>query len=221
MMNTAAAAPHFVNEPEAQQQYARIKIPARLHVNLDGRTQKLPVADLSAAGFSVNAGLEALSLRQVYIGDLVFEVDGFDVTIDVSFVPRSFDSMNGRYGCEFQNLGHREFSALRYFITASLNGEVVSASDVLNTLSREDVEKTRKGKGSDDPGFFGVPRAMFGSLIVMAVALFAISFLISALSDIYFVTRAEEPEAGATFDAPVWSYGEYMIGEGETASEAR
>ncbi|MDX1553010.1 MAG: PilZ domain-containing protein [Marinobacter sp.] len=215
-MNTASVAPHFVHESDAQQQYARINIPAWLHVNLDGRAQKFPVADLSAAGFSVSVGPEALRLRQVYNGHLVFEVDGFDVPINVNFVPRSFDSMNDRCGCEFQNLGHREFSALRYLITASLSGEVVFASDVLNTLSREDVEKVRKGKGGDDPGFFGMPRAMIGSVIVMLVVLFAVSFVTSALSDIYFMTETES-EAVATFDEAEWANGEDLVG-GDTYS---
>lgn len=213
-MTTAAVAPHFVHEAEAQQQYARIKIPAWLHVNLDGRKQTFPVADLSAADFSVNAALEALRLRQVYNGHLVFEVDGFDVAIDVSFVPRSFDSMNDRCGCEFQNLGHREFSALRHFITASLSGGVVSAEDVLNTLSRKDFTKANKGKRSNGHEFLGMPRAMVRSLIVMLVVLFAISFGSSAIWDIYFVTKAES-EAGATFDALVWSYEDDLVGEGK------
>lgn len=211
-MNTASVAPHFVRESEAQQKYARITIAAWLHVNLDGRIQKFPVAELSAAGFSVSAGLEALRLRQVYNGHLVFEVDGSDVSIDVNFVPRSFDSVNDRCGCEFQNLGHREFSALRHFITASLSGELVSANDVLSTLSRKDVDKARKGKGSDEPGFFGMPRAMVGSVIVMLVALFAISFVTSALSDIYFMTKAES-EAVATFHAAEWANGEDLLGD--------
>lgn len=213
-MNTAAVAPHFVHESESQKQYARIKIPAWLHVNLDGKAQKFPVADLSAAGFSVNAGLEAMRLRQVYNGHLVFEVEGEDIPIDVNFVPRSFDSTNDRCGCEFQNLGHREFSALRGLITASLSGEVIVASDVRNTLSREDLTKVHKGKDSSDPGLFGLPRAMVGSLMVMLVALFAISFVTSALSDIYFVTKAE-PEAGAAIDEPVWSSGNDLTGEGK------
>lgn len=243
-MNTAAVAPQFVHESEAQRQYARIKIPAKLFVNLDGRTQKFPVADLSAGGFSVNTGLESLRLRQVYNGRLVFKVDGFDFAIDVNFVPRSFDSMNDRCGCEFQDLGSREVSALRYLITAFLSGEVVSAGDVLNTLSRENFTKARKGKGSNDLGFFGKLRAMVGSLIVMLIGLFAISFVISELWDIYFVTKAESAmvaseeiplsipkdakvttlvqagqqvkagEAVATFDAPMLSYVNDLVGEG-------
>ncbi|MEP1216435.1 MAG: PilZ domain-containing protein [Marinobacter sp.] len=212
-MKTAAVAPHFVHEPEMRQQYARINIPACLHVNLDGRTQEFPVADLSAAGFSVNAGLEAFRLRQVYNGRLVFEVEGCDITIDVNFVPRSFDSMNNRCGCEFQNLGHREFSALRYLITASLSGAVVSAGDVLNTLSSKDVTKSNEGKRNNDHEFMGLPRAMVRSLLVMLVVLSAVSFGSSALWDIYFVARAE-PAMENSDGAPMLSYGEDLFEEG-------
>ena len=243
-MNTAAVAPQFVHESEAQRQYARVRIPAKLFVSLDGTTHKFPVADLSAGGFSVNTGLESFRQGRLYNGRLVFKVDGFDLAIDVSFVPRSFDSANDRCGCEFQNLGAREVSALRYLITAFLSGEVVSAGDVLNTLSRENFTRARKGKGSNDLGFFGKIRAMLGSLIVMALGLSAISFVASELWDIYFVTKAEsamvaseqipvtipkdanvtilvesgqQVKAGdpiATFDAPMLSYVNDLVGEG-------
>ncbi|EON91731.1 alginate biosynthesis protein Alg44 [Marinobacter lipolyticus SM19] len=243
-MNTAAVAPQFVHESEAQRQYARVKIPAKLFMNLDGTTQKFPVADVSAGGFSVNTGLESLRQRRLYNGRLVFKVDGFDFAVDVNFVPRSFDPASDRCGCEFQDLGAREVSVLRYLITAFLSGEVVSAGDVLNTLSRENFTKARKSKGSNDLGFFGKVRAMFGSLVVMLAGLSAISFVASELWDIYFVTKAEsamvaseqipvripkdakvttlvkpgqEVKAGetiATFDAPMMSYVNDLVGEG-------
>ena len=61
-MNMAASRadiePQFVHESEAQRQYARVRIPAKLFVNLGGSTHNFPVADLSAGGFSVNTGLE-------------------------------------------------------------------------------------------------------------------------------------------------------------------
>lgn len=243
-MNTAAVAPQFVHESEAQRQYARVRIPAKLFVSIDGTTHKFPVADLSAGGFSVNTGLESFRQGRLYNGRLIFKVDGFDFAVDVNFVPRSFDSMNDRCGCEFQDLGAREVSVLRYLITAFLSGEVVSAGDVLNTLSRENFTKARKSKGGNDLGFFGKLRAMVGSLIVMMIGLFAISFVASELWDIYFVTKAEsamvaseqipvripkdanvttlvksgqEVKAGetiATFDAPMLSYVNDLVGEG-------
>lgn len=243
-MNTAAVAPKFVHESEAQRQYARVRIPAKLFVNLDGTTFKFPVADLSAGGFSINTGSESLRRNQLYSGRLIFKVDGFDLAMEVGFVPRAQDGGGDRCGCEFQNLGASEVSTLRYLITAFLSGELVSAGDVLNTLSRENFTKARKSKGSNDLGFFGSLRAMIASLVFMAVGLMAVSFVAWQLWQIYFVTTAESAmvaseqipirvpkdakvttlvkagqqvkagEAIATFDAPMLSYVNDLVGEG-------
>lgn len=136
-MNTAAIAPQFVHESEAQRQFARVRMPAKLFVKLDGTTVKFPIEDMSAGGFGIKLGNEGLRRGQVYNGRLVFRIDGFDLAVDVEFVPRNFTGNDGRCGCEFQNLGANEVSVLRYLITSFLSGELVSAGDVLNTLSRE------------------------------------------------------------------------------------
>ncbi|MEP4464974.1 MAG: alginate biosynthesis protein Alg44, partial [Marinobacter alexandrii] len=136
-------------------------------------------------------GNEGLRRGQVYNGRLVFRIDGFDLAVDVEFVPRNFTGNDGRCGCEFQNLGANEVSVLRYLITSFLSGELVSAGDVLNTLSRENFTKARKGKGSQALGFFASARAMVVSLVMMAVGLIAVAFIGYQLWQIYFVTTAE------------------------------
>ncbi|WP_375170548.1 PilZ domain-containing protein [Marinobacter sp.] len=243
-MNTAAIAPNFVHESEAQRQFARVRMPAKLFVKLDGTTMKFPIEDLSAGGFGIKLGTEGLRRGQVYNGRLVFRIDGFDLAVDVEFVPRSFTGNDNRCGCEFQNLGANEVSVLRYLITSFLSGELVSAGDVLNTLSRENFTKARKGKGSQALGFFASARAMVVSLLVMAIGLLALTFVGYQLWQIYFVTTAEsamvaseqvpvripkdakvttlvdageQVEAGqaiATFDAPMLSYVNDLVGNG-------
>lgn len=241
-MNTAAIAPQFVHESEAQRQFARVRIPAKLFVKLDGTTVRFPIEDMSAGGFGIKLGNEGLRRGQVYNGRLVFRIDGFDLAVDVEFVPRNFTGNDGRCGCEFQNLGANEVSVLRYLITSFLSGELVSAGDVLNTLSRENFTKARKGKGSQALGFFASARAMVVSLVMMAVGLIAVAFIGYQLWQIYFVTTAEsamvasenvpvrlpkdakvttlveagdQVEAGqaiASFDAPMLSYVNDLVG---------
>lgn len=243
-MNSAAAAPQFVHESEAQRQFARVRLPAKLLVNLDGHTGKFAVDDISAGGFSVQTGAESLRRGQLYNGRLVFKVDGFDLAMEVGFVPRVMDPERGRCGCEFQNLGPQEVSTLRYLITSFLSGELVSAGDVLNTLSRENFTRARKGKGSQDLGFLGRIRATMASLVFMLVGMIAVGYVGYQLWQIYFVTHAEsamvaseqvpvsvpkdakvttlvkagEPvkagQAIATFDAPMLAYVNDLVGEG-------
>jgi len=248
-MNTAAIAPQFVHESEAQRQFARVRMPAKLFVKLDGTTMKFPIEDLSAGGFGIKLGNEGLRRGQVYSGRLVFRIDGFDLAVDVEFVPRSFEGNDNRCGCEFQNLGANEVSVLRYLITSFLSGEVVSAGDVLNTLSRENFTKSRKSKGSQALGFFASARAMVVSLLMMGLGLIAVGFIGFQLWQIYFVTTAEsamvasenvpvrlpkdakvttlveagdQVEAGqaiASFDAPMLSYVNDLVGNGNYTVE--
>ncbi|WP_286221631.1 PilZ domain-containing protein [Marinobacter apostichopi] len=248
-MNTAAIAPQFVHESEAQRQFARVRMPAKLFVKLDGTTVKFPIEDMSAGGFGIKLGNEGLRRGQVYNGRLVFRIDGFDLAVDVEFVPRNFTGNDGRCGCEFQNLGANEVSVLRYLITSFLSGELVSAGDVLNTLSRENFTKARKGKGSQALGFFASARAMVVSLVMMTVGLIAVAFIGYQLWQIYFVTTAEsamvasenvpvrlpkdakvttlveagdQVEAGqaiASFDAPMLSYVNDLVGNGNYTVE--
>lgn len=248
-MNTAAIAPQFVHESEAQRQFARVRLPAKLFVKLDGTTVKFPIEDMSAGGFGIKLGSEGLRRGQVYSGRLVFRIDGFDLAVDVEFVPRNFTGNDNRCGCEFQNLGANEVSVLRYLITSFLSGEIVSAGDVLNTLSRENFTKSRKSKGTQALGFFASARALVVSLLMMGLGLIAVGFIGYQLWQIYFVTTAEsamvasenvpvrlpkdakvttlvEPgdqvEAGqaiATFDAPMLSYVNDLVGNGNYTVE--
>ncbi len=248
-MNTAAIAPQFVHESEAQRQFARVRMPAKLFVKIDGTMRTFTVADVSAGGVSIHVGPEALREGQVYNGRLVFKIDGFDLAVDVDFVPRNFSSQNDRCGCEFQNLGANEVSVLRHIITTFLSGELVSAGDVLNTLSRENFTKARKGKANQSLGFFASMRAMVVSLMVMGLGLIAVSYVAYQLWQIYFVTTAEtamvasenvpvslpkdakvttlveagdQVEAGqaiATFDAPMLSYVNDLVGNGNYTVE--
>ncbi|GAA0847650.1 alginate biosynthesis protein Alg44 [Marinobacter szutsaonensis] len=248
-MNTAAIAPQFVHESEAQRQFARVRMPATLFVKLDGAPVRFPLEDLSAGGFCIRLGNESLRRGKVYNGRLVFKVDGMDMAVEVEFVPRNLGHDSDRCGCEFQNLGQREVSVLRYLITSFLSGELVSAGDVLNTLSRENFTKARKSKSSQALGFFASARAMVVSLVVMGIGLIAVTFIGYQLWQIYFVTKAEtamvasedipvslpkdgkvttlvkpgdQVEAGqpiATFDAPMLSYVNELVGNGNYTVE--
>ncbi|NIV38280.1 MAG: hemolysin D, partial [Anaerolineae bacterium] len=87
-------------------------------------------------------------------------------------------------------------------ITSFLSGELVSAGDVLNTLSRENFTKARKSKSSQALGFFASARAMIVSLVVMGIGLIAVTFIGYQLWQIYFVTKAETAMV-ASEDIPV------------------
>lgn len=140
-MNTAVNV-NVVHESEAQRQFARVKLPARIRyigANREGVDARL--LDLSAGGFAFTASGAPIQPGDLYKGKLLFQVDSISFSLEVEFQVRSVDPASRRVGCEFQNLKPREVAALRYLITSYLAGEVIGVGDMLNTLQRENFTK--------------------------------------------------------------------------------
>ncbi len=185
---------NVVHEAEAQRQYARLKLPAKIvYRTPQGQELEAQVLDLSVGGFSFEPGNALLSEGQHYKGKLKFEVEGIGFVMDVQFQVRSLSSSK-RAGCEFHNLKPREISALRYLISSFLSGELVNVGDLINTLQRENFTKARKG--SDDGRFslFQRTKAMGLSLGIFLVGVAACTYILYQLYDVYFITHADSAQ---------------------------
>lgn len=235
---------NLVHESEAQRQYARIRIPARIALKHEGRVIGLKVSDLSAGGFSLLVGDNSLRHQRSHEGRLEFDVNGFKLAMDVRFVIRNVTEDGRRLGCEFQDLGHEQIATLRHVITSYLSGELVSAGDVLNVLSRNNYTGPRKQKSGQALGFVGRARALTASLVMLVVGVGAFSWVAVQLWHAYFETEAswavvsapevtvtlprdgkvtpvvssgDEVKAGqalATFESPLLSYADNLVGKG-------
>lgn len=191
-MNTAVNV-NVVHESEAQRQFARVKLPARIRyigANREGVDARL--LDLSAGGFAFTASGAPIQPGDLYKGKLLFQVDSISFSLEVEFQVRSVDPASRRVGCEFQNLKPREVAALRYLITSYLAGEVIGVGDMLNTLQRENFTKARKqGGGNGGMGFFGRVRAVTLSTAIFVVGVGAFAFILNQMYNLYFVTHAD------------------------------
>lgn len=184
---------NIVHESEAQRQYARLKIPARIRVRAPtGETVESELLDLSAGGFSFLQTAQPMKLGGQHKGKLVFQIDGLSMAIDIDFQVRSVYAEGQRVGCEFNNLRPREVAALRYLITSYTSGELVTMGDMLNTLQRDNFTKSRKGQaGGEGMGFFSRLRALSFSLVIFLVGVVAFSYILNQLYNLYFVTHAD------------------------------
>lgn len=189
----AASNSNIVHESEAQRQYARLKMPARIRfLGANREAQESTLLDLSAGGFSFNQGNQPMKLGGHHKGKLLFQVDGLSMAIDVEFQVRSVYDADQRVGCEFHNLRPREVAALRYLITAYTSGEMVTLGDMLGTLQRDNFTKVRKGKdGGGAMGFLSRLRALSFSLAILLVGVGAFSYILNQLYNLYFVTHAD------------------------------
>ncbi len=195
-MNAAtgvASNANVVHESEAQRQYARLKMPARVRFPGPNRQAlECELLDLSAGGFSFSDTAHPLSVGGHHKGKLVFQVDGLGMAIDVEFQVRSVQGDGARIGCEFHNLRPREVAALRYLITSYTSGEMVTMGDMLNTLQRDNFAKSRKGRdGGAGMGFFSRLRALSFSLAIFLIGVGAFTYILNQLYQLYFVTHAD------------------------------
>lgn len=185
---------NVVHEAEAQRQYARLKLPAKIRYRTpQGQELEAQLLDLSVGGFGFQPGNTLLSEGQRFHGKLMFEVEGIGFAMDVQFQVRSL--VDGkRAGCEFHELRPREIAALRYLISSFLSGELVNVGDLISTLQRENFTKPRKGKGDDKMSLAARVKALGLSLSIFLVGVAAGSYVLYQLYDVYFITHADSAQ---------------------------
>ncbi|BCR24756.1 PilZ domain-containing protein [Aquipseudomonas alcaligenes] len=185
---------NVVHEAEAQRQYARLKLPAKIRYRTpQGQELEAQLLDLSVGGFGFQPGNTLLSEGQRFHGKLMFEVEGIGFAMDVQFQVRSL--VDGkRAGCEFHELRPREIAALRYLISSFLSGELVNVGDLISTLQRDNFTKPRKGKGDDNMSLAARVKALGLSLSIFLVGVAASSYVLYQLYDVYFITHADSAQ---------------------------
>lgn len=185
---------NVVHESEAQRQYARLKLPAKIvYRSPQGQDLEAPLLDLSAGGFSFEPNSGLISEGQHLRGKLMFEIEGIGFAMDVEFQVRSLQG-GKRVGCEFHNLKPREVSALRYLISGFLSGELVTVGDLISTLQRDNFTKARNNKADGPVSPLARLRALGLSLAIFLVGVGACSYVLYQLYDIYFVTHADSAQ---------------------------
>ncbi|WP_137817269.1 alginate biosynthesis protein Alg44 [Pseudomonas sp. 2FG] len=213
---------NVVHESEAQRQYARLKLPAKIrYYSPQGQELEAQLLDLSAGGFSFELNNELVTEGRHYRGKLMFEVDGIGFAMDIEFQVRSIIG-GKRAGCEFHSLRPREISALRYLISSFLSGELVNVGDLINTLQRENFTKARNNKGESDSSFLGRLRAVGFSLAIFLVGVSACSYVLYQLYDIYFVTHADSAQVsvpGQQVSMPREGAVQSLVAVGSTVSK--
>lgn len=186
----------IVHESEAQRQFVRVKLPATIQFTADGTRKQFSLHDISAGGFSFDPGQAIFKIGSVFVGHVVLNVDSVGFTIPVTFEVRTIDAQTGRVGCFFQDLGIKEVSALRQIITSFLGGELVSTGEMLTTLGRENFVRARNAGGGLSSS--GKVRALFGTLVALAVGVVAFGYASFKLYDLVFVTHATAAKVAAT-----------------------
>lgn len=132
----------IVHESEAQRQFVRVQLPAR--VELKGKTYV--VKDVSSGGLGIRdiAGdfVRGQILKLVLI--LPFADFALDITLEAQV--QSYDDEQCAMGVRFSSLTASQVSLLNHVLKAFIAGDVVAAGDLLSVVSRENFVKLRQQK---------------------------------------------------------------------------
>ena len=194
---TAANPVNLVHEAEAQRQFVRVRIPATVKFRVGVEEREHALHDISSGGFSFDIGNRSYRLGDRFTGQLTIRIDSVGFSIPVNFDIRTLEADGTRVACVFQNLGAAEIAALRQIITSYLGGELITANDMLATLSRENFVKQRGNRLGGGLGSGDKIRAFIGTLLALILGLAAFGYAISRLYEIVVVTHATAAKVAA------------------------
>lgn len=215
----------IVHESEAQRRHARVRIPATLVIEVDGKPSSLSVQDLSASGFSLKDDTNLLSIGSHKKGALKFNFDGVDIAVNINFqVVSEFGESKKRLGCEFHDLGEKETSTIRLVITKFLAGDMTTSGDVIHILNRDNFAKARAKKSSAALTGKERVKALMGTTIVFLIGVLAFAFIMKNVYNSFFVTKATAgviaTESIKTV-APREGYVELLVKPGEQVTKGQ
>lgn len=137
---------NVVHEAEAQRQYARLKLPAKIRYRPPQARNW--TSSCSTCRWAVSASSQAIrcsARASVFTASWMFEVEGIGFAMDVQFQVRSL--VDGKCaGCEFHELRPREIAALRHWISSFLSGELVNVGDLISTLQRDTLTRRARAR---------------------------------------------------------------------------
>lgn len=144
-MNTLTP-PNVVHESETQRQYVRARLPSELELDTPEGTRRYPLRDLSGGGMGFDGEGGAFAVGQLCKGRVHLTLNNIALAVPVSFYVRYVDSESGIVGGRFEQLDTSTVATLRRVVSAFLGGELISAGDILHTLSRNNFTSPRPGQ---------------------------------------------------------------------------
>lgn len=138
-------APAIVHEAEAQRQYVRVYLPARLSIG----SHEFTVADWSVhgAGFALNekqaSGLK-FKVGAKYKTVIHFPMEGYEISLPVLVQVKYHDIEERRVGVVYHSLNHGQLSTLQLLVSSYINGEILASGDVIAMAGRDNMVKARK-----------------------------------------------------------------------------
>lgn len=206
MGQTTKATDQIVHESEAQRQFVRLQMPAQIQMN----NVRYSIKDLSSGGLGI-FGLEPAPKKgEVLEFELILPFMDFALDIKLKAEAIHIDKKNKLTGCRFTDVNQNQVSILNHVIKSFMAGDIVSGSEILNVVSRENFVNVRK-HGADATPSTGAKIKQYGVYGLLALATLALGFFIfnNILSNMFIVKSANSQVSAQTMSVLAPTSGVY------------
>ena len=130
----------IVHESEAQRQFVRIQMPAKVEHN--GKLHG--IRDLSTGGIAILDAEGSFQKGAILPIKLLLPFQDFTLDINIDAQVQNFDEADHAVGARFTNLSKQQISLLNHIIKSFIAGDVVESGDLLNVVARDSFVRVRK-----------------------------------------------------------------------------
>ena len=191
-----------------QRERAHPRVRLNGHVEFGGHRYRL--FDISLGGFCFELNGAVVRPGDSHAGAVAIALNGVAVTLNARFQIRSADPASKRAGCQFQNLGQAETTALRNVINAQLTGDSLSVADVTSSAAPSHAPPPRPSMPTPSmqprPTIAppersgGRMRALLGTALFLGAAVVAAGYTARQLNRVVFASTATAAKvAGPTY----------------------
>jgi alginate biosynthesis protein Alg44 len=187
----------IVHEAIDERQHVRTRLPATAQLSIKGQSRPCEIIDISLGGMSL--AIKGGRPEESDTADLVvpgmttnatilLNLQHFELNIAASVKVVAVDGEMVRVA--FVEIDRKKMDTLRYVISSYISGDVVNIDGVFNLVQRENYIKERKVKADTSRSFFDRFKAIFGSLIYLAIGLSIFALIAYKLFLYFFQVQA-------------------------------
>lgn len=216
-MSSTVLPGNIVHEAIDERQFVRAKIPARVTLEGNGiKGLECEILDLSLGGIGLSLA-QPMTIGSLFNASIKLKLNKIDLNIETKL--KIVSQRNHEVGAEFVDLDRQKSDILRYIISSYMSGDIADINGLFNVMQRENYIKERKHKTAESRTFGERLRALFGSLLFLAVGLAALALIVYKSYLLFFHMQAAQAVVGANayiVSMPENGNLKYLIAPGQT-----
>ena len=197
MGQTNQATDQIVHESEAQRQFVRLQMPAQIQMN----NVRYSIKDLSSGGLGI-FGLDPVPKKgETLEFELILPFMDFALDIKLKAEAIHIDKKNKLTGCRFTDVNQNQVSILNHVIKSFMAGDIVSGSEILNVVSRENFVNVRKhGGGASESKGAKIKQYLIYSMLALATVALGFFIFNNILSNMLIIKSANSQVSAQTIN---------------------